>query len=104
MTTRTELIERLHLEAAFDIHNETKEALNLAADMLEADGKYDQQAMELCEVCGWKAKMDGDPCLVCELPKIGKLREAARLALTALQRGETKLRFDAITAIQEQLA
>ena len=36
--TRTELIARLHEESKFDIHHETKEALKLAADMLEADG------------------------------------------------------------------
>ena len=27
---------------------------------------YDQQAMELCEACGWKAIIPGEPCLVCE--------------------------------------
>lgn len=76
ITTRTEYIERLRNALGGDLGNG-------AADMLEADGKYDQQAMELCEVCGWKAKMDGEPCLVCELPKTDKLREAARLALDA---------------------
>jgi hypothetical protein len=27
---------------------------------------YDQQALELCGVCGWKAIIPGEPCLVCE--------------------------------------
>ena len=27
---------------------------------------YDQQALELCEACGWKAIIPGEPCLVCE--------------------------------------
>ena len=27
---------------------------------------YDQQAMELCEACGWKAIIPGEQCLVCE--------------------------------------
>ncbi len=27
---------------------------------------YDQQALELCETCGWKAIIPGEPCLVCE--------------------------------------
>ena len=48
--------------------------------------KYDQQAMELCEVCGWKAKMDGEPCLVCQAPQINKLQAAAQLGLDAFDK------------------
>jgi len=48
--------------------------------------KYDQQAMELCEVCGWKAKMDGEPCLVCQAPQIDKLQAAAQLGLDAFDK------------------
>lgn len=29
--------------------------------------EYDQQAMELCEECGWKAIMPGEPCFVCNM-------------------------------------
>ena len=28
---------------------------------------YDQQAMELCSECGWKAIMPGEPCFVCNM-------------------------------------
>ena len=28
---------------------------------------YDQQAMELCPECGWKAIMPGEPCFVCNM-------------------------------------
>lgn len=27
---------------------------------------YDQEALELCDVCGWKAIIPGEPCLMCE--------------------------------------
>jgi hypothetical protein len=85
MNTRTELIERLtRKNEDGSLAEITEEDQQSCADMLEADGKYDQQAMELCEVCGWKAKMDGEPCLVCQLPKTDKLQAAARLALDAL--------------------
>ena len=48
--------------------------------------KYDQQAMELCEVCGWKAKMDGEPRLVCQAQQIDKLQAAAQLGLDAFDK------------------
>lgn len=39
-----------------------------AADMLEDDAAaYDQQALELCPECGWKAIMPGEPCFVCNM-------------------------------------
>ena len=28
---------------------------------------YDQQAMELCDACGWKAIMPDEPCFVCNM-------------------------------------
>lgn len=28
---------------------------------------YDQQAMELCPACGWKAIIPGEPCFVCNM-------------------------------------
>lgn len=28
---------------------------------------YDQQALELCPECGWKAIMPGEPCFVCNM-------------------------------------
>jgi len=48
------------------------------------------QCTKVCEALALKAELD-------------KLREAARLALEALQRGETKLRWEAIAALQEAL-
>jgi hypothetical protein len=30
-----------------------------------APSNYDQQAMELCNVCGWKGIFPGEDCLVC---------------------------------------
>ena len=106
--TRTELIANLKSCIELGASAATSyEYMEQAADMLEADGKYDQQAMELCEVCGWKAKMDGEPCLVCELPETGKLREAARLALKHLDEyinsGPRRLVIQAEMALKEAL-
>ena len=28
---------------------------------------YDQQALELCGACGWKAVMPGEPCFICNM-------------------------------------
>ena len=80
MTTRTELIARLHEESKFDIHHETKEALKLAADMLEADGELraDRDAHETA----FHNSQDELKKLYYE---IETLREAARLALEALR-------------------
>lgn len=38
-------------------------------EMFEADGHqaYDQQAMDLCQKCGWKGIFPGEPCLVCNM-------------------------------------
>lgn len=32
---------------------------------LDAPEPYDQQALELCPECGWKAVIPGEPCLMC---------------------------------------
>lgn len=42
------------------------ERRRLYAHPVAAPAPYDQQALELCEVCGWKAVIPGEPCLVCE--------------------------------------
>lgn len=34
---------------------------------LAAPEPYDQQAMELCGACGWKAVMPGEPCFICNM-------------------------------------
>ena len=73
-TERTELIDCLREHASFKcIEGNEKRMVLKAADMLEADGKaqqvthYDQQALELCPECGWKAIMPGEPCFVCNM-------------------------------------
>jgi len=89
MPTRTKLIEELRstAERITRYTNSPYDGLmSAAADMLEADGKYDQQAMELCDVCGWKAKMDGEQCLVCQSQQIDKLQAAAQLGLDAFDK------------------
>ena len=43
--------------------------LKSALEAALVQGKpYDQQAMELCDECGWKAVMPGEPCLLCSKP------------------------------------
>ena len=32
----------------------------------QAAAPYDQQALELCDKCGWKTVVPGEPCLMCE--------------------------------------
>ena len=93
-TERTELIDCLREHASFKcIEGNEKRMVLKAADMLEADAQeiaatvrqveilsdelskcskaqqvavpYDQQALELCLECGWKAIMPGEPCLLC---------------------------------------
>ena len=43
---------------------------------------YDQQALELCDMCGWKAIMPGEPCFVCNM-KTEAQQVAAPVALAA---------------------
>ncbi len=75
---RAELIAKLRtysdeLEAMEEAGIQAQIDFAKAADMLEADGKaqqvthYDQQALELCPECGWKAIMPGEPCFVCNM-------------------------------------
>ena len=33
----------------------------------QVSAPYDQQALELCNECGWKAIMPGEPCFVCNM-------------------------------------
>ena len=77
-TERAELIAKLRtysdeLDAMEDAGIQAQIDFAKAADMLEADGKaqqvthYDQQALELCDKCGWKAIMPGEPCFVCNM-------------------------------------
>ncbi len=35
-------------------------------EAIHAPEPYDQQSLELCEKCGWKAIVPGEPCLMCE--------------------------------------
>jgi len=48
------------------LHNETLDLVMELEKQLNEVAAYDQQALELCEVCGWKAIIPGEPCLVCE--------------------------------------
>ena len=38
----------------------------LAEELRDLPEPYDQQALEPCPVCGWKAIVPGEPCLMCE--------------------------------------
>lgn len=59
------------IDSAFNVlERDPGPLLEEAADMLEADAQrpedpYDQQALELCETCGWKTLIPGDGCLNC---------------------------------------
>lgn len=44
-----------------------REAYEAGLNEADAQQAYDQQAMELCNVCGWKAIIPGEPCLVCNM-------------------------------------
>ena len=43
---------------------------------LEAPEPYDQQALEPCDKCGWKAVIPGDPCLNCGRGEVMKALDA----------------------------
>jgi len=45
---------------------ELSAAINEAETSEAGAPPYDQQALELCEECGWKAVIPGEQCLVCE--------------------------------------
>ena len=49
--------------------------------------EYDQTALELCNVCGWKTLIPDDGCLNCERaqPAQEPEREALKMALEALE-------------------
>ncbi len=48
-----------------------------------AEPAYDQTALELCEVCGWKTLIPGDVCLNCEHEAAAQ-RQSARSAWVGL--------------------
>ncbi len=43
---------------------------------LAAPEPYDQQALEPCDKCGWKAVIPGEPCLNCARDALTKERDA----------------------------
>lgn len=61
--TKLESAQSCHPNAVQTLIEEAIAALTAAIDAPEP---YDQQALELCEVCGWKAIVPSEPCLMCE--------------------------------------
>lgn len=45
---------------------DNEDAITALRAALDAPEPYDQQALEPCPVCGWKAIVPGEPCLMCE--------------------------------------
>jgi hypothetical protein len=54
------------LLAAFNGCEKVIDGLHAVLD-LAAPSTYDQQAMDLCNVCGWKGIFPGEDCLVCKM-------------------------------------
>jgi len=52
--------------AAFNGCEKVIDGLHAVLD-LAALSTYDQQAMDLCNVCGWKGIFPGEDCLVCKM-------------------------------------
>ena len=72
--------------------NQMREAVAAAVAKAEAKhaqqvaAPYDQQALELCDKCGWKAIMPGDPCFVCNMKTEAQQVEVpAGLALVPIE-------------------
>ena len=91
------------------ISHERKQAMREAyeAGLNEAQqvaAPYDQEALEPCPACGWKAIIPGEPCLNCGRGEVMKALDAYaaerdELAADAgryrwLRRSATKLSFD----------
>ena len=55
------------MAAERDAALEQNTELDARCAKLESDAPYDQQAMELCHACGWKAIMPGEQCFVCNM-------------------------------------
>jgi hypothetical protein len=54
---------------------------------------YDQQALELCGVCGWKAVIPGEPCLNCGRGEVTKALDAYAAERDALAADAGRYRF-----------
>ena len=63
-----------HFRYSVDVHEQTGNCLYCGAegrmrfvvDDTAPPNHYDQTALEMCEVCGWKTLIPGDCCLNCE--------------------------------------
>lgn len=54
---------------------------------------YDQQALELCESCGWKAVIPGEPCLNCGRGEVMKALDAYAAERDALMADGARYQF-----------
>ena len=68
-----------HFRYSVDVHGEqigncldcgAEGRMRFVVDGTAPPNHYDQTALELCEVCGWKTLIPGDCCLNCERGKI----------------------------------
>jgi hypothetical protein len=70
---------------------------------------YDQTLLELCEVCGWRALIPGDGCLVCARQKAARQwvgltdQQVLDLADEHLYGGDNYRILDFYKAIQQKL-
>ena len=51
-----------------DMSASDRDVLTRMQAEIDAQEPYDQQALELCDVCGWKTLIPGDCCLNCTRP------------------------------------
>ena len=58
-----------------------------------ASPPYDQQALELCESCGWKAVICGEPCLNCGRGEVMKALDAYATERDALMADGARYQF-----------
>ncbi len=89
--TIEELIRMAREVGAIHIHGKPNEFAIVGNDSIKAfaalvaaaEPAYDQTALELCEVCGWKTLIPGDVCLNCEHEAAAQ-RQSARSAWVGL--------------------
>ena len=62
---------------------------------------YDQQALELCDKCGWKAIMPGEPCLNCSRGEVMKALDAYAAERDALASLDAQ-RLESLRALEAE--
>jgi hypothetical protein len=76
--------------------------MNTLRTALAAPEPYDQQSLELCGACGWKAVIPGEPCLMCARDEITKERDSLTHEVAATQLAFEHWRDECADATKER--